>query len=604
MPYTVETAITECAYNIRLIGDEIGVHRTIKYPILSILLGKETEAQAAVIHEVFTRSFGRDSDKENLFKPMSRADLDSGAVQERVYSLGTNDLFSDKTQLFCGFFIDLLDDDYEDNYKKLDTIKAPFGTDLRAIYFFFCRQYRPEDKPITEDRLKKVFEWQKQTDNTIFIFSDVSLKGGVSEEKRKDHFRACADIMVMLAASYPALDSLGTNLRFYLFEQADNKLFTASYDRLLKNDLAISAVCMTALLEAYKDSAGKSNGSYKGPGGLLSLLGTYKTYNDYFDKVADDLRISCAPADTSFLEVLPVLDNRVQEKSSNTGILGGLFGKKESVSNPGNISIPQYIKDIRALTFKVYGDIELSEAEEMRIRERFRSDLTRCVPFNQMSDIFEKELDYVEALPASSEAKQFPNALSAFNAAAHSYLMKQLKELLIAEMNELRIQAPALEKNIDRLCTDLRQHVGNENYFAYKTLVDAAIRDGDYLTSFAPGNDDKLLRCAIQAVNNLAKKEPAIFNKSLTEELNFMAASAAKGGVGDVISDCFQFDLKKTIPLIGNFTNDGEEYDILNLTDLDDRKDDIPGTIFNVSRNDCIERLLLFRIDKAESVML
>lgn len=616
MPDYQET-ITTCSRMLVGKTNVSGQGRQINSPLLNIFLGQDAEAHREDVSAAYQNCW---LNSANSLGYLTSQNYSPDNIRNACGTmLSARHVFKRYSAIYLAYFWDIMDDKFD---IFLEAVKHPLtfptAISVESVFFLFCRELTAGAQQKKESRLKSIISWAQETGHHLVVLSDLTPSGLLGPEEIGESYRLAANIM-LIADSYfaPGEKDLGQTLTFFL---AQKPVYSASYYILKKNTWEIATACLWQILDDYQRLPQSSD-----QGGNVKdrLCGSNRGYSDFFQKIFDEKMVPLLPQDHSFLRYLPYTEAMGQLDDNLNGVqrrLFPFFGKNSSnqgVSQELAAKALFSIQDVWDTCLELYYRRPVlswlaSEEGVTYIREFFRQKLNLALDYEEMSNLLLEEAESLEqlarnsawSLPEISERMPLPDWL-------HQQACRELKSMVFCRLAGILADAMremhTAAKGFDRVLNEAKAGLQIENMD--KNVRDPYIQKTHSLLvsnrellarKISPCCDqDTLLQQASQVFAELVQSDP-VYQFSLKDHYSFLINDSAPAAVDDLINSCFNQDMYLMSRLQTYTPPSGESHMYCMVCQGAFKKHIDPylhGDVFHVSRNDCIERLLVYSVE-------
>lgn len=609
--------ITSCSHKLVGKTNVTGQGRQINAPLLSVFLGQDAEAHMEDVSAAYQNCWF--SSAKSLHYLTAHNYSPESIFNACNAMLSARHVFRNYSTIHLAYYWDIMDDRFD---VFLEAAKHPLSfsaaISVEPIFFLFCREMASGAQQKKESRLKAIISWAKESGRHLVVLSDLTPSGLLGPEEIGENYRLAANIMLIADSHFaPGEKDLGQTLNFFLTQ---NTVYSASYYILKKEVWEIATACLWQILDDYQRLPQSSTkaGNVKD-----RLCGSNNSYSTFFQNLFDEKMSHLLPQDHSFLRYLPYTDAMGQLDDNLNGVQRGLFsflgrgnasqGVSQELAARAISSIQSVWDACLELYYRrpVLDWLNSSEGATF-IDEFFRQKLNLALDYEEMSNLLLEEAATLDQL-AGASAWDLPEVSTRMPLPdwLHQQACRELKSLVFCRLagilaNAMR-EMHAAAKGFDRVLNEAKAGLQIQNLD--KNVRDPYIQKTHSLLvtnrellarKISPcGDQDTLLQQASEVFDELVQSDP-VYQFSLKDHYNFLINDSAPAAVDDLINSCFHQDMY-LMSRLQTYTPPSGESHMYCMVCHGDFKEHIDpylhGDVFHVSRNDCIERLLVYSVE-------
>lgn len=596
--------------------------REASNPVLSVYLGAQAQAQAQVVMGVYRKYW------HNAYA-LTQLAGDEYSVQtatEKIFSmLNTNAPFRNKHQVMIAYYWDLADDGFDALLEKMQPeLKFAALLECSRIIFADCRKIRFPDK--IPQRMNRLFDWAEQAGVSVVVFGDYSDAGILGDEDLWENYQIAAEITLLANSLWENNDQMmqaDPAAQLY-FQLKQGGLYSVAYNRVGRDTFGIAAVTLSTILQEYRRMLLKQDDA-KLSVSLEEKIGD-KSYRTLFHHFFGQQIAAVLPSadEIGFLDYLPEgPDEAAGSVKSEPRGLFSLFGKKKSVSAARKTSLED-LQDrvenssIHHLTRKIYYEQPVqawmdSDAGQELIRSWAGQRIMTQLNYDEIKSRLGEESKKLQELvqdQAYWRMDPLPDGLEGgkamdcyFRETCFQKVAGELAQQLAEQMKSIANGVSGFERVLDDSIAFLQSAKVDESILhPYQNLTIEAVRENKeaLLSGIRPGDTESLQMQLYKIYRWLIRTRPQ-YCYSLKQDLEFCRTANGTLGKGSVIDDCLDRDIEECLRLqIDQFPSNGMKFCIVNANAGfgEAIKKEIHGEIFNVGQNNCIERLMIYPIQR------
>lgn len=611
---TLEDVIQNCTQLIERSTMVAGVGNKMRNPLLSIFLGKEATAHIPLVQSTYFSCWSAEARKLITVQgSYSRDEISKHlADASRVCSP-----YMSKSTLRIVWYWDIMDDDFEQQFACVkQDISGPVGMQVAKHLFVFCSQQDYGSQKKTEDRLKRLIDWNKDAKIPMMILSDATRQGLLEIKGVTESYHMAASVILMLnsAPKNPGTD-MGIQLDFWMRKRP---FWTASYCACSKNFFDIIGVSLLAIIRRYQEMGKRVVRSSEVQSRICGDGGNYITF---LDDVFEKLIVSKCPAeqqiafwaDLPYTQDMGALERKLAGKQEQPNSRWGRLFKKSDSSNLGNaISSVRDFWDLCVTQYYVKPVREWLDSPEgtKMVMNYMYEKMAMALTLSDMSTQLSAEWEKIEREPLYQDiAFSYPQEGStSLPAYLHSCACVEVKRQIYGTLLiKLRDIMKELSQNSDGFETLLTNVADSLLGIQMDPCIERAY--GNHMNRIIEANtsvlNQKIHPCATEAellgqleqvFEELVRRDQdRVYYYTLQEDIDFQI-QAGISATNNVIANCFNFDMSRAGRLVTLTTEPGQLFCMMNdkLRGLIEDRD--IGTQFIVNRCDRIERLYLYPV--------
>lgn len=620
---TVEDTLQNCIRMIERKDIVAGVGSKIAAPLISVILGEEAEAHLSTIEATYG-SYWASAAQHLVYQigPYTCKQLEDSCIDAMMNTTKMDALERDRIRI--AWYWDIMDPKFEEYF---ELVRQPLDLPCPAgrNFFIFCRQLRSEERAVTQERLERLLQWAKDSDNHLVVLSNHSPGGTLRPDEISQNYHLAATIQFLMnAASAPETVEarMARNLEFRLHSSV---LWSAGYNNCPRKYRDIINVSLLKIIERIyeKGTEGMDAASVsepqKGSGfDYIKLLGSL------FNQVLEPL---CpGEEDRRFWEDLPrtvhmeQLERVLAGEQPQTGpFWKKLFTPRAEGSWEQAIESVQDIWDgcVRMYYLEPISSFLRSSQGRAAMDTYITKHMTGILSLNELSklstdaQILRSDERYVNIQPRQPNPQQpkYGRSLAAY---LHEYACYQVKcELcreMVLNMAESVERLSKKARGFEPLMRTVRDSFRGVN-------INPSIRDayGSHMKRLLDNNEELVANivgpCADEAellhmmeslFRELVEKDKEHrYFATLQEDIQFQIENGNPAATTNVVTDCFGKELRNLGRLRSYEQESGFLYCIMNDTMtamLNGISNENVGERFVVNRSDRIERLYLYPI--------
>lgn len=629
-----------------------GGTKTVASPMVSVFLGEGARENEETVRAVYSSTWLEDA------RVIKCCDAGYSADREESLRIGAMQAgydYPDQTASYICYYWDVMDDGFDDSLSEVTAALRDaerFSRPTRYFFIFFS-QARREEIRTAKERLEKLFSLIYETEDgqekqrrvkrkDVHFVLLGNMSGGTFVGSRiSENYRLAADISVILNSRDRNGRLAGGDLAFNL---RDVPVMSAGYHSEGKPVREIVCSSLEYLLEKYRElSENAPEISF-----AKAIADRYGGYTGLFGQVFERYVRQLLPENYAFLRYVPytsevgALDRFCSGDASfggaAAGSRGGFFGR-----HFGGQSVPQVpaypgrgdarAGELAAAAVRSLGTFWDAVMEQYfsepvhrwwaggaaDVRESLESSVAQVLTYRQMRDPAiqneaeglirktEREVRAELAGEMRMEGLAFDQILAE---EAELYLKTRLYtafyHMLGSFVREFSENAGSFTNVLKSVSNRLRADQGDASIGeAYGTLLDRDLtgREDEVRAAIRPcGNEDALCAQLEKFFAGLAPKEE-VYRYTYPEELNWRLGAVNPAKITDIISGCFNYDVRNSVRVnrILGITGGGYAYSIMSTPEA--IKNEIEaqninvGDIFAVPRSDYIERIYIQPVD-------
>lgn len=610
MALTVEDIIQNCTQLMEKNAIVAGVGNKMRNPLLSVFLGTGAVSHMEQVQSTYFSCWSGEATKLQTMQGIYTPEQISAHLAQ---ASRVNIQFNTKTALRVIWYWDIMDDDFEQQFECVrQAVHGPVGMQLEKNFFIFCSQQDQQSQNKTEERLKKLIEWNRN--EPMLILSDATRQGSLDAAGVAENYHIAASVVLMLnSAPVQATNDLGKRLDFDLSQKP---FWSASYCVCVKNSFDIIGVSLLTIIRRYQEM-GKVRVSKSDV--QARICGDGGNYLHFLDDVFEQLLAPLCPAEgqTQFWADLPYTQDFAALERKLTGASvesGGVFSrlfKKSRAGEPGN-AIQSVQPFWEACVSQYYMEpvrrwLDSPEGEQA-VLDYMYGKMTKELTLSDMKSQLPAEWEKLERNYQTFDLSRPRMESLSLPAYLHHCAMIEVKEqiygLLLTKlrqiMMELHQNADGFESLLTRVAETLQgiqMDPSVERAYSYRMEQIIGANPDILNQKIHPcKTEEELLRQLEQTFVELANRDQErAYYYTLQEDLDFQIKMGAKGA-NNVIANCFNFDMRSAGRLVTMTMHDGQQFCIMNdsLQSLIGNQN--IGTRFIVNRCDRIERLYLYPV--------
>ena len=172
---TVEDVIQNCTQLIERNATIAGVGNKMNNPLLSIFLGKDAAAHQQEVQATYFSCWSAEARNQRFVSGCYTREEIASHMAEASRAGGN---YSHQNLLRIVWYWNIMDDDFEEQFECVkQDVSGPVGMALSKAYFIFCSQQDYISQQKTQDRLKRVIEWNSEAKAPLLVLSDATHQG-------------------------------------------------------------------------------------------------------------------------------------------------------------------------------------------------------------------------------------------------------------------------------------------------------------------------------------------------------------------------------------------------------------------------------------------
>lgn len=617
---TVEDVIKNCTQLIERNATIAGVGNRMNNRLLSIFLGRDAIDHQQEVQSTYFSCWSAEARNQRAVSGCYTPEQISSYVAEASRAGGN---YSHHNLLRIVWYWNIMDDDFEEQFECVkQEISGPVGMALRKTFFIFCSQQDLISQQKTEERLKRLIEWNSVKKDPMLVLSDATHQGLLNAHGVTENYHMAASIILMInSASNSPEDNLGVMLDFNMRK---DPIWTASYCVCSKNFYDIISVSLLKIIDKYQEMGNMQVSNNEVQSRICGDGGNYITFlDDVFNKV---IASKCANeqeigfwADLPYTQEMVAMEEQMAGKTApqRGGIFGRLFGGGKAKNA---VDADSVIESVRGFWDACVDRYYLqpvqawlaSEEGLQKVMDYIYGKLTAVLTLNDMRAQLPKEWPTLERDPLYqnlSLSYPQPEENESLPAYLHDCACTEVRRqiygsllLIIRDiMKELNQNADGFEAMLANVKASLiGRRMDPSIGRAYGNHMSRIIENNPLILNqkiHPCATEPELLTQMEKAFEELvALDEERVYYYTLQEDMEFQIQTSA-ANPNNVISACFDYDLAKAGRLVTLGTEPGEFYCMMNdmLRGLIEDNRQI-GKQFIVNRCDRIERLYLYPV--------
>ena len=617
---TVEDVIQNCTQLIERNATIAGVGNRMNNPLMSVFLGKDAVAHQQEVQSTYFSCWSAEARNQRFVSGCYTREEIAAHVADASRAGGN---YSHQNLLRIAWYWNIMDDDFEEQFECVkQELSGPVGMALRKIYFIFCSQQDFISQRKTEDRLKRLIEWNSELKHPMLVLSDATHQGLLNAHGVTENYHIAASVVLMLnSAPNGSEDNLGLMMDFNMRKVP---IWTASYCVCSKNFYDIISVSMLKIIDKYQEMGSAQVSNNEVQSRVCGDGGNYITFlDDVFEKIIaqkcpDEQQIGFW-ADLPYTQEMVLLEDKLAGKAGAQR--GGFFARLLGGGKASNaVDANSVIDSVRSFwdacvsQYYLQPVLEWLASEEglQKVTDYMYGKLTAVLTLNDMRAQLPKEWPTLERdsiyqnLSLSYPQPEENESLASYlHDCAYTEVRRQIYGTLLLKirdiMKELNQNADGFEAMLASVKASLigrRMDPSIEK--AYGHHMNRIIENNPLVLNqkiHPCATEPELLSQLEKAFEKLiALDTEHVYYYTLQEDMEFQIQTSAVNP-NNVISACFDFDLTKAGRLVTMGTEQGEFYCMMNgmLRGLIENNQQI-GKQFIVNRCDRIERLYLYPV--------
>lgn len=618
---TVEDVIQNCTQLIERNATIAGVGNKMNNPLLSVFLGKDAIEHQKEVQSTYFSCWSAEARNQRFTTGCYTREEIAGHIAEASRAGGN---YTQQNLLRIVWYWNIMDDDFEKQFECVkQEITGPVGMAIKEIYFIFCSQQDFISQQKTEERLKRLIEWNREKKQPMLVLSDATQQGLLNAHGVTENYHMAASIVLMLNS---APNSMGSNLGLTLdFNMRKNLLWSASYCVCSKNFYDIISVSLLKIIDKYTEM-GKSQVSNNEV--QARICGEGGNYITFLDDVFEKNIVQKCPneqqigfwADLPYTPEMISMENKLSGKTApqrGGSFFSRLFGRERANDTANVDGVIRSVHDFWEACVNQYYVQPVQEwlaSEEglQKVLDYIYGKLTAVLTLNDMRAQLPKEWPVLERDPiyqnislAYPEPKENESLPSYLHTCACVELKRQIYGMLLLKirdiMKELNQNADGFEDMLARVRESIiGRGVDHSIEKAYGNHMNRIIETNPLVLNqkiHPCATEPELLGQMEKAFEALiALDEEHVYYYTLQDDMEFQIQTGTVNP-NNVISACFDFDLSTAGRLVTMGSEPGELYCMMNdmLRGLVVNNQQI-GKQFIVNRCDRIERLYLYPV--------